>query len=65
LLIAREQDGYQWQTAATLRVAGVEADQWVGNVCLTESATRAVVVYGPRGFTNLQQASERDGMVIP
>ncbi|MFI5693707.1 SGNH/GDSL hydrolase family protein [Kribbella sp. NPDC051586] len=52
ILVADEKDGYAWRTAATLREPGVDADQWVGQACMTESTRRAVVVYAPRGFAN-------------
>lgn len=61
LLIAESPNGYTWRTVATLAEPGVEADQWVGNVCLTGSGNRAVVVYAPRTFTNRQQTFDRGG----
>jgi hypothetical protein len=52
LLTARAAHGYAWRTVATLSEPGVETDAWIGNVCLTGSARRAIVVYAPRTFTN-------------
>jgi hypothetical protein len=50
LLTADASEGYRWRTAATLSEPGVETDQWIGNVCVTGSGDRAVVVYAPRAF---------------
>lgn len=52
VLTARESDGYSWQRVATLRVEGVDTDQWVGNACLTASGNYLAVVYAPRSATN-------------
>ncbi|QKW07398.1 hypothetical protein HUT18_14395 [Streptomyces sp. NA04227] len=52
LLAATEKSGYAWKTLASLAEPGFDADQWIGNVCLTGSGKRAVVVYAPRTFTN-------------
>lgn len=52
LLAAEQSSGYAWRTVTTLSEPGVETDRWVGNACLTESGRYAVVVYGPRAFTN-------------
>lgn len=52
LLVADQGDAYAWRTAASLSEPGLETDRWVGNACLTESGSRAVVAYAPRGFTN-------------
>ncbi|MFJ6571015.1 hypothetical protein ACIQNU_26745 [Streptomyces sp. NPDC091292] len=52
VLTARERDGYAWRTAATLSEPGFDADAWIGNICVTGSGKRAVVVYAPRTFTN-------------
>jgi len=49
-------DGFAWNTIAHLSVDGVEADHWVGNYCLTEDASHAGVVYGPRALTNDEQS---------
>ncbi|WP_143342526.1 RICIN domain-containing protein [Crossiella equi] len=61
LLVAEARTGYAWRTAATLNQPGVEADQWIGNVCLTGSGRRAVVVYAPRTYTNDEQLTSRGG----
>jgi hypothetical protein len=61
VLAARERDGYAWRTVATLSEPGFEADQWIGNACLTGSGRRIVVVYAPRAFTNKQELSARGG----
>lgn len=52
VLVAERSDAYHWRTAATLAIPGIEADQWVGQLCVTGSGRRAVVVYAPRTFTN-------------
>jgi hypothetical protein len=59
LLVAEAKTGYSWRTAATLAVPGLEADQWIGNACVTASGKRAVVAYAPRSFTNQEQLDER------
>ncbi|WP_204343307.1 hypothetical protein [Micromonospora terminaliae] len=61
LLIADESSGYTWRTVATLSEPGFEADQWIGNACLTASGRRAVVVYAPRTFTNKPDLFDRGG----
>lgn len=61
VLVADAKSGYTWRTAATLSVPGLEADQWVGNACLTSSGRRAVVVYAPRSFTNKPELALRGG----
>jgi hypothetical protein len=53
--------GYQWRSAATLNVPGLESDRWIGNACVTESGNRAVVVYAPRNFTNREVLAGRGG----
>lgn len=52
VLVADEKNGYAWRTAASLSEPGLEADQWIGNACVTGSGRRAVVAYAPRTFTN-------------
>ncbi|MFE6486302.1 hypothetical protein ACFVGN_25695, partial [Streptomyces sp. NPDC057757] len=52
ILTATEKSGYTWKTLASLAEPGFDADQWIGNVCVTGSGKRAVVVYAPRTFTN-------------
>ncbi|HET6534100.1 MAG TPA: SGNH/GDSL hydrolase family protein, partial [Actinoplanes sp.] len=52
VLVAEARTGYAWRTAATLAESWIEADQWVGNACVTGSGRRAVVTYAPRHFTN-------------
>ncbi|MFD5629011.1 NocE [Streptomyces sp. NPDC127072] len=52
VLTATEKSGYTWKTLASLAEPGFDADQWIGNVCVTGSGKRAVVVYAPRTFTN-------------
>ncbi|MEV0623503.1 SGNH/GDSL hydrolase family protein [Nonomuraea sp. NPDC050404] len=61
LLVAEARTGYAWRTAATLTVPGFETDRWIGNVCLTGSGRRAVVVYAPREFTNREELFQRGG----
>ncbi|MFR9795146.1 hypothetical protein ACL02U_04445, partial [Streptomyces sp. MS06] len=52
VLTAREKDGYQLQTAATLFEDGFASDTWIGNHCVTGSGKYAAVAYAPRMFTN-------------
>ncbi|GAA3347017.1 hypothetical protein GCM10020358_60210 [Amorphoplanes nipponensis] len=61
LLVADAADGYRWRTAATLAEPGFDTDRWIGNVCVTGSGRRAVVVYAPRTFTNEQILFDRGG----
>ncbi|MFJ8041583.1 hypothetical protein ACIRBX_13885 [Kitasatospora sp. NPDC096147] len=63
LLVADRRDGYAWRTAASLSEPGFEADQWIGNACVTGSGERAVVVYAPRTFTNEPELLGRGGFV--
>ncbi|MGI5399212.1 hypothetical protein ACQEVG_07080 [Streptomyces sp. CA-135486] len=59
ILTARQNQGYAWRTTASLSEPGFEADLWIGNVCLTASGKRAVVVYAPRTFTNKPELMAR------
>ncbi|MER7706735.1 GDSL-type esterase/lipase family protein [Kitasatospora sp. NPDC097605] len=52
ILVADQREGYAWRTAATLDEPGFDADQWIGNACVTGSGRYAVAVYAPRVFTN-------------
>lgn len=52
VLVADARDGYAWRTAATLFEPGFDADQWIGNACVTGSGRRLAVAYAPRTFTN-------------
>ncbi|MFJ1751602.1 SGNH/GDSL hydrolase family protein [Kitasatospora sp. NPDC088134] len=52
VLTAKASNGYAWTTAATLAEPGYDADQWIGQSCVTASGTKAVVVYAPRQFVN-------------
>src|ERR1700754_2402617 len=61
LMVAEARTGYDWRTVATLAQPGVEADQWIGNACVTASGRRAVVVYAPRTFTNKAPLARRGG----
>ncbi len=61
LLTATEKSGYSWKTLASLAEPGFDADQWIGNVCVTGSGKRAVVVYAPRTFTNEPRLLARGG----
>ncbi|MFJ4770373.1 hypothetical protein ACIP88_14805 [Streptomyces uncialis] len=61
LLTATEKSGYSWTTLASLAEPGFDADQWIGNVCVTGSGKRAVVVYAPRAFTNKPKLMARGG----
>ncbi|NEC89907.1 hypothetical protein [Streptomyces sp. SID12501] len=59
LLVADENDGYAWKTAATLSEPGFDTDTWIGNACLTASGKRAAVAYAPRTFTNKPELMTR------
>ena len=61
VLVAESKQAYQWRTAATLSEPGFGTDLWIGNSCVTGSGKRAVVVYGPREFTNKPALMERGG----
>ncbi|SIQ55735.1 SGNH/GDSL hydrolase family protein [Micromonospora avicenniae] len=61
VLAATVSSGYTWHGVADLTVPGVEADQWIGNACLTASGRRLVVVYAPRTFTNRSDLFDRGG----
>ncbi|MGZ3144804.1 golvesin C-terminal-like domain-containing protein [Lentzea chajnantorensis] len=61
VLVAEASTGYTWRTAATLTRPGVEADQWIGNACVTVSGRNLVVVYAPRSFTNKGDLFDRGG----
>ncbi|WP_433077795.1 hypothetical protein ACQP1P_35510 [Dactylosporangium sp. CA-052675] len=52
VLVAEQRTGYAWRTVASLAEPGFDADQWIGNACVTGSGRRAVVAYAPRTFTN-------------
>ena len=52
VLVADTKAAYQWRTAATLAEPGMTTDQWTGQLCVTGSGRRAVVVYAPRQFAN-------------
>ncbi|MBN6054601.1 hypothetical protein JYK22_21850 [Nonomuraea sp. RK-328] len=61
VLVADAKDGYRWRTAASLAEPGFDTDAWIGNMCVTASGDRAVVVYAPRTFTNRGVLNERGG----
>lgn len=61
LLTATQKSGYAWKTLASLAEPGFDVDQWIGNVCVTGSGRRAVVVYAPRTFTNDPALMARGG----
>ncbi|WP_157740034.1 SGNH/GDSL hydrolase family protein [Micromonospora narathiwatensis] len=61
VLSATARSGYTWRGVADLAVPGVEADQWIGNACLTASGRRLVVVYAPRTYTNKADLFDRGG----
>jgi hypothetical protein len=60
---ARAAEGYAWREVTTLTEPGFDTDRWVGNLCVTGSARRAVVVYAPRAFLNRGPLFERGGLV--
>ncbi|WP_143590899.1 SGNH/GDSL hydrolase family protein [Thermoactinospora rubra] len=61
VLVADAKDGYRWRTAASLSEPGFDTDAWIGNMCVTASGKRAVVVYAPRTFTNKPDLADRGG----
>ncbi|MGP4029376.1 golvesin C-terminal-like domain-containing protein [Actinomadura sp. 3N407] len=61
VLVADAKDGYRWRTVASLSEPGFDTDAWIGNMCVTASGDRAVVVYAPRTFTNKAELMERGG----
>ncbi|MEU4235278.1 hypothetical protein AB0F17_64350 [Nonomuraea sp. NPDC026600] len=61
VLVADAKDGYRWRTAASLSEPGFDTDAWIGNLCVTASGKRAVVVYAPRTFTNKAELADRGG----
>ncbi|MFF4625312.1 hypothetical protein [Nonomuraea jabiensis] len=61
VLVADAKDGYRWRTAASLSEPGFDTDAWIGNMCVTASGKRAVVVYAPRTFTNDPDLADRGG----
>ncbi|WP_213012958.1 SGNH/GDSL hydrolase family protein [Paractinoplanes toevensis] len=61
VLVAEESAGYRWRTAATLSEPGYDADQWIGQACVTGDGNRAVVVYAPRTFTNRESGMAGGG----
>lgn len=63
LLVAEERNAYKWRNLATLAEPGWLTDQWIGQFCVTGSGQRAVVVYGPRQFTNKEELMDRGGFV--
>ncbi|WP_436842299.1 hypothetical protein [Streptomyces cyaneofuscatus] len=56
VMTARESEGYAGKTTASLTEPGFDADQWIGNACVTASGDHTVVVYAPRTFTNERTA---------
>ncbi|SDX29920.1 Ricin-type beta-trefoil lectin domain-containing protein [Amycolatopsis xylanica] len=62
VLVAEAKTGYAWRTVADLTVPGLETDQWIGHGCVTGSGQRAIIVYGPRGFTNDDTEFNRGGL---
>ncbi|WP_052745007.1 GDSL-type esterase/lipase family protein [Micromonospora sp. HK10] len=61
ILTASARDGYSWRTVTTLAEPGFEADQWIGNACVTGSGRRLAVTYAPRTFTNTPLLGARGG----
>ncbi|MEV2237795.1 SGNH/GDSL hydrolase family protein [Micromonospora sp. NPDC049891] len=61
VLAADASAGYTWRTVTSLAEPGFDADQWIGNACLTGSGRRLVVVYAPRTFTNDADLFDRGG----
>ncbi|MEU4338095.1 hypothetical protein AB0F59_26145 [Micromonospora lupini] len=52
ILVAKASERYAWHTITTLSEPGIEADAWIGNVCVTGSGRRLAATYAPRTFTN-------------
>ncbi|MEU4224762.1 hypothetical protein AB0F17_10745 [Nonomuraea sp. NPDC026600] len=42
--VADSKDGYRWRTAASLSEPGFDTDAWIGNICVTASGQKAVIV---------------------
>jgi len=61
ILTAPEAGGYRWGELASLSIAGVETDRWIGNACLTSDGKFFAVVYAPRNFTNDASLFTRGG----
>src|SRR5262249_35063161 len=61
VLVADRRGAYRWRTAATLAEPGIDTDQWIGQLCVTGSGRRAVVVYAPRQFANRDELMARGG----
>jgi len=59
VLVADEHDAYRCRTAATLREPGLLTDQWIGQLRVTGSGRRAVVVYAPRQSINREEMMDR------
>ncbi|WP_454860329.1 hypothetical protein [Promicromonospora soli] len=62
LLTAAAASGYDWGVTATLVEPGIEADEWIGNACVTSSGRYAVVVYAPRMFVNKPDLFDRGAL---
>jgi hypothetical protein len=63
VFVGDARDGYALHEVTALSEPGFDTDQWIGNVCLTASGRRAVVVYAPRGFANRATLARRGGFV--
>ncbi|GIF49379.1 GDSL-like lipase/acylhydrolase family protein [Asanoa ferruginea] len=61
VLVANANQAYRWRTVATLAEPGFETDQWIGQLCVTGSGRRAVVVYAPRQFVNHEESMRAGG----
>lgn len=59
VLVADRREAYRWRTVATLAEPVLQSDQWIGQLCVTGSGRKAVVVYAPRTFTNDTLLMER------
>lgn len=62
VLVADAKDGYAWRTAASLSEPGANADQWIGQSCVTGSGRYAVVVYAPRTMVNTEDGFHAGGL---
>lgn len=62
ILTATAASSYAWGVTATLVEPGFDADEWIGNACVTSSGRYAVVVYAPRSFVNDPDLFDRGGL---
>jgi hypothetical protein len=56
VLAASEASGYAWRSVATLGDPAVQTSLWIGQACMTNGGSTAVVVYAPQQVTNMAGA---------